>query len=104
MKAILIERDYKGQFERYALTCSEFEAEFAGEISEGMPTPCDIGQSWTLQPLVHIWYKETEIGSEEWDVFFTDMTWGLSHTDIANSNLAYIRTDFMGALYLEVKR
>lgn len=99
-KAILIEEDYKGSYERYALTPEEFNNEFAPCLAEGMPHPSVEGESWTLRPLVHMWYEETTIGSESWNNFFTDMEFGLPESDIENGNLAYIREDFSLKQYL----
>lgn len=102
MKAILIERDYKGSFERYALTLHEFETKFADELLEGMPAPFPEAQSWTLSPLVHMWYIEAETESPFWETFFTDMAWGLSDTDIININYAEVRIDLMNDLVSEL--
>ncbi len=94
-KAILVERDYKGEFERFALTPEEFEKEFDSYLSEGMLYPDNDGNTYTLRPLVHVWYCATTVGSEMWDTFFTDMEWGMAETDLKNGNLAYIRDDLM---------
>lgn len=98
IEAILIERDYKGEYERYALTPEEFNKEFATCLVEDMPPPKANGDSYTLRPLVHMWYKPCEVGSEEWTRFFTDMSWGLPDSDIESGNLAYIREEFMQSL------
>lgn len=102
MRAILIERDYKGSFERYALTIHEFKTRFADELSEGMPAPYPEAQTWTLSPLVHMWYMEAETESPFWETFFTDMAWGLSDTDIIDNNYAEVRIDFMNVLASEL--
>ena len=96
-KAILIEMDYKGSYGRYALTPEEFRAEFAEELSGGMAEPGE-EESFTLSPMVHMWYKEAEIGGELWENFFTDMEEGLPESDIENGNLAYISMDDMKSL------
>ena len=82
MKAILIERDYKGIYERFALTPDEFIAEFpdiANITTQG---------TYTISPMVHIWYSPCIVGDNMWNLFFTDMTWGLPDTDINIGNLA----------------
>jgi len=90
MKAILVEEDRKGYFRRYALTLDEFIEDFAERISEGMPPPTNFGEAYTLRPMVHVWYAETEVGSEEWNKFFTDMFYGSSEGDIKSGNAAEI--------------
>ena len=95
---IIIERDFKGELERYALTYEEFCNVFSSNFSDGLLPPKPEGSTFTLQPLVHIWYKPCEVGSDEWNRFFTDMSWGLSEGDIESGNLAYIREDFMQSL------
>lgn len=84
--AILVELDYKGCYERFALT----EAEFKRFYPNTYQTLGREEGSDTLKPLVHIWFKKTRIGSENWINFFTDMAWGLPESDIENGNLAYI--------------
>lgn len=96
---VIVERDYKGFFERYALTLDEFHKEFASELSEGMPVPGFQGESYTLQSLVHMWYQTTMLGSDLWAKFFSDMSYGLSESDIESDNLAYIRDDLFQSLY-----
>lgn len=101
IKAILVERDYKGEYERFALTPEEFEKEFPDTVKHF--GPIKEANSDTLYPLVHIWFCPTVVGSEEWNDFFTDMELGLPESDIESGNLAYIRKDFMRSLgqYLE---
>ncbi len=98
VKAILIELDYKGEYSRYALTPDEFKKEFADRLADDMPMPTIQGDSFTLRPLVHMWSKETTVKSEEWNNFFTDMSWGLSESDIEKDNLASIDYDSMKLL------
>lgn len=98
MKAILVERDYKGEFERFALTPDEFKEQFGDFLSEGSDLTKEEPGSFTVQHLVHIWYQPSDVGSEMWNRFFTDMTWGLSEGDIENKNFAYIREDFFKSL------
>lgn len=114
--AILVEMDYKGNYERFALTPEEFEKKFPETFKnfghfEGVVNTlkgdelssfeyCD---SDTLRPMVHIWFCSTNIGSEVWENFFTDMAWGLPESDIESGNLAYIDKNQMQSLskYLE---
>ena len=86
-RVFLIERDYKGFFERFALTRKQFIEEFGFE-----PKECD---TETIKPLVHIWYCETAVESGMWNIFFTDMSYGLSDSDLESNNMAYIRLDLM---------
>ena len=90
MKAVLIEQDYKGYYGRYALTPEEFAKEFKERLDEDMPEPCEEADTYTLRPMVHIWYMLTEVHSEYWETFFTDMEWGLPESDIENDNLATV--------------
>lgn len=101
-KAILLERDYKGEYERFALTPEEFNKAFRSFLAKGMPAPTTYGDSYTLQPLVHLWYCVAEVGGEKWNNFFTDMSWGMSESDIENGNLAYIREEFLLSLKVQV--
>lgn len=94
---VLVEIDYKGDFKRYALTQEEFQQEFEKRLEE-MPAPDMKGQTFTFRPMVHIWYQQTEIGSELWNTFFTDMEFGMSKGDIENGNLAYVEMDSMLSL------
>lgn len=98
MKAILVERDYKGEFERFALTPDEFKEQFGDFLSEDSDLTKEEPGSFTVQHLVHIWYQPSDVGSEMWNRFFTDMAWGLSEGDIENKNFAYIREDFFQSL------
>ena len=99
MKAILIERDYKGIYERFALTIDEFIAEF--------PDITNIATqgTYTISPMVHIWYSPCIVGDEMWNLFFSDMTWGLPDTDIDSGNLAYVNHNLFKTLlqYLPTK-
>lgn len=100
-KAILVERDYKGEFERFALTPEEFQKEYSKGLSiiakdsEGC---WSAGAVYTEKTMVHIWFREAVVGDENWNRFFTDMTDGLSQSDIEAGNRAYIREDFMQSL------
>lgn len=98
-KVILVEQDYKGEYERFALTVDEFREEypetyaafgpFEGENSFGADT---------IKPLVHIWFQSCTVGDENWTKFFSDMEMGLPQSDIDNGNLATIRLDQFGEL------
>lgn len=93
---IIVERNYKGEFERFALTPSEFYNKY-GSLPN-IPDPNGNGDSYTIKPMVHIWYKLTFIGSDEWNKFFGDMTYGLSESSIEAGEKAYIRSDLMESL------
>ena len=96
-KAILVERDYKGEYERFAFTEKEFEREFPETVKKG-EWPIMEADTDTIAPLVHIWFCPVEIGSELWNQFFMDMSWELPESDFENGNLAYIRDDFIQSL------
>lgn len=82
---VLVEEDYKGEYARFALDPHEFYRcyPFAPEATRE-------GDTYTLRPMVHIWYRSVAIGDPAWKQFFTDMASGLPDSDIANRNLAYI--------------
>ena len=92
MKAIVIERDYKGIYERFALTPEEFKEEYPGIINIATQ------DSYTISSMVHIWYCPCDIGDDTWERFFSDMSWGLPCADIDTGNLAYIRYDLCKTL------
>ena len=94
--AVLVERDYKGAYERLALTHEEFQNVFSAYPD--MPPPHSDGDTFTLKPLVHIWYRTATVGDDAWTQFFTDMTSGLPQSDIESGNHAYIRKDLMQSL------
>lgn len=87
---VLVELDYKGSYNRYALTIEEFNEEFGPRLKEDMPGPSEQSASYTLRPTVHIWYELAEVGSPHWEKFFTDMEAGLPESDIKEGNLAHI--------------
>ena len=97
MPAILIERDYKGIYERFALTSDEFMNVFP-ETAKKCSWPLQMADSDTIQPLVHIWFCPCFIGDDQWNRFFTDMTFGLPYSDINSGNLAFIREDLFQSL------
>ena len=101
IKAILVERDYKGEYERFALTPEEFEKEFPETYKDF--GPIEESNSDTIRPLVHIWFEPCVVGDDVWHRHFNDMDWGLPESDRVSGNLAYIREDFMQSLgvYLE---
>ena len=91
--AILVERDYKGIFERFALTPAEFAEEYpevTGYISG--PDTC------TLAPLVHIWFCPCKVYDNTWRTFFEDMSWGLAESDVSDRNLACVRHNMAKSL------
>ena len=87
---VLVELDYKGSDNRYALTIEEFSEEFGPRLKEDMPGPSEQSTSYTLRPTVHVWYELAEVGSPHWEKFFTDMEDGLPESDIKEGNLAHI--------------
>lgn len=87
--AILVELDYKGYYERFALTEAEFKRFYPNTYKN---LGCEEGTD-TLKPLVHIWFKKTKVESNDWTNFFTDMAWGLPDSDVENGNLAYIEPE-----------
>lgn len=98
MNAILVERNYKGELERFALTTEEFKEEYCVYSPVLARLSLETSGSFTLSPMVHIWYQPAEVGSDTWNRFFTDMTWGLSQGDLDNKNYAFIREDRMRSL------
>lgn len=100
-KAILVERVYKGEFERFALTPEEFQREY-GEglniIARDTEGCWSAGAVHTVKPMVHIWFCEVAVGDDDWQRFFTDMADGLSKGDLEAGNLAYVREDLFGEL------
>ena len=99
--AVLVERDYKGTYERFALTMEEFRKAFTDQY-EHMPEPGRAGESYTLRPMVHLWYCQAGVNDSEWDHFFTDMSYGLPDSDIKAGNLARIDYSMMKELKLSV--
>ena len=94
--AILVERDYKGEYERFALTETEFQREFPETYARF--GPIEKSDADTLRPLVHIWFCPCFVGDEVWKRFFTDMADGLPDSDIESGNLATVNKDLFGEL------
>lgn len=94
--AILVERDYKGEYERFALTEEEFQREFPETYAHF--GPIKNSNADTLRPLVHIWFCPCFVGDEVWTRFFTDMADGLPDSDIERGNLATVNKDLFGEL------
>ena len=94
---VLVQVDYKGDYERFALTPEEFEERYR-KVRPDMPEPAEDDTTYTSRPLVHIWYMMTEVGSAEWCNFFTDMSWGLPKSDIDDGNVAFIKDEEFGEL------
>ena len=88
-KAFLVELDDHGSYSRFALTEKDFKNEFPDTDIERVRE----GDTDTLKPLTHIWAAEVEIKSEEWNSFFTDMSYNLPDSDVENDNLASIDYD-----------
>lgn len=99
---VIVELDYKGSYNRYALTLQEFIDEFDELIQKDMPRPTEQGDSYTLRPLVHMWYKLVEIGNSYWKKFFTDMAFELPESDIEKGNLAHLDFENLKSLKDEV--
>lgn len=97
-EAIIIQLDYKANYKRYALTPEEFRNEFSERLAEDMPYPSEEAESYTLRPMVHIWYQKVIVGDDAWIKFFADMEDGLAEGDIRNRNLAYIDESEMKSL------
>lgn len=99
--AILVEMDYKGYYERFALTPEEFKNEFPKTFEHF--SPIEESNSDTIRPLVHIWFEPCVVGDASWERHFTDMEEGLPESDIESGNLAYIDKNQMQSLskYLE---
>lgn len=85
---ILVERDYKGTYERFALTPENFREDYSEFLAEA-----ESSGSFTIQPMVHIWFQTTTAKSAKWNEFFTDMTSGLPEADVEAGNTANIRKD-----------
>ena len=102
--AIIIEIDYKGSYERFALTSDEFSEVFKNYILEGMSKPAREGSTFTLRPLVHAWYMLTEVGSLTWNEFFTEMACGLPESDVRSGNIARVSLDDTLSLKEDVEK
>lgn len=96
IKAVLVEMDYKGYYERFALTPEEFEKEFPETFKNFGPIHEE--NSDTLRPMVHIWFEPCVVGDGAWERHFTDMEDGLPESDIEVGNLAYIDYNQMQSL------
>lgn len=94
---VLVEIDHKGSYGRFALTPNEFEERYR-KAHPSMPKAHADGTTYTLRPLVHIWYEYTDVGSTDWCNFFTDMEYGLPQTDIDEGNAASVLKDEFGEL------
>lgn len=95
---VLIEMDYKGYYERSALTMQQFNEKYKELLAKDMQPPSFCGDSYTLRPMVHMYYRSCELESEEWNDFFTDMGAGLADSDVQAGNVATIDTEEMGVL------
>ena len=102
--AVIVEIDYKGSYERFALTPDEFSEVFKNYILEGMSVPTREGSTFTLRPLVHAWYMLTEVGSLTWNEFFSERTCGLPESDAHSGNYAYISLDDTLSLKEDVEK
>lgn len=86
----LVEENYKGELARCVLTPEDFEEHFPDHPDEPISLPDEESVSYTRRPLIHAWYALTTVGSENWNTFIRDLTWGLSESDIENHNYAFI--------------
>ena len=91
--AVIIEIDYKGSYERFALTPGEFSEVFKDYIPEGISEPTREGSTFTLRPLVHAWYMLTEVGGVNWNEFFSERACGLPESDVRSGNIARVSFD-----------
>ena len=91
--AVIIEIDYKGSYERFALTPDEFSEVFKYYIPRGMSKPAPEGSTFTLRPLVHAWYMLTEVGGVNWNEFFSERACGLPESDVRSGNIARVSFD-----------
>lgn len=87
---VMVERDYKGYYERGITTIDDFQLEYP---DSGIP--CIDSDTDTLRPMVHIWYKCPK-SEDEIDTFLSDMEEGLPQCDIDSGNIAYLRKDLFG--------
>ena len=68
--AILVELDYKGSYQRFALTPEEFKERYPGTYAIFGPiTECN---SDTLKPMVHIYFSPCVVNDDKWTAFFSD--------------------------------
>ena len=99
--AVLVELDYKGQYMRFALTPEEFEKKYP-EVVADCDWPAAEADTYTISPLVHIWFKPCQINDEAWKTFFTNMEWGLSEMDLDARNLPWIDLTRFGQLRIYI--
>lgn len=104
-EAILVERDYKGEHERFALTRDEFLSEYGEALRDNGLVQGLAWNTFALRPMVFISFREVTVGDDDWERFFADMEDGLAQGEIEEGNRAYIREDFFGELkkYLPVQ-
>ena len=102
--AVIIEIDYKGSYERFALTPDEFSDCFREYIPCGMSVPAHEGSTFTLRPLVHAWYMLTEVGSLTWNEFFSERACGLPESDVRSGNIARVSLDDTLSLKEDVEK
>ena len=99
-RAILVERDYKGEYERFALTPAEFKKQYPEEFQDCFPITKPV--SLTISPMIHLWIRPCCVHDADWDKFFSDMEDGLPESNIKSGNLATIRLDLFGELKYEI--
>lgn len=90
-KCVLVELDYKGSYQRFALLPEEFAEAFPELWDELYRTLDNVdSDSYTIRPLVHIWYRVAKVNDVRWDTFFSDMEDGLPESDVESDNLAIV--------------
>lgn len=101
---VLIELDYKGYYQRFAFLPEEF-AEAFPEPWADMGNTIEAGHedSYTVRPLVHIWYRATYVNDHVWNEFFTNMTDGIPESDVEENNLATVELHECKALQYAVE-
>lgn len=103
-KVVIIEADRKGCYERFALSEDEFDKNYGEFLRKDMPQPSEDGETYTFCPMEHVWYALTDIGSDLWKIFFSDMAWGLPEGDVGAENFASISFADVESLRKEVER
>ena len=99
---VLVELNYKGIHNRYALTIQEFNEKFHESLQNDMAKPTDQSGSYTLSSLIHIWYLVVEKNDHYWERFFSDMTYGIPESDIEKGKIAHIDFPSLQSLKDEV--
>ena len=99
MNVVIVEIDYKGEYERFALTVEDFTKDYANVYDIQIPIK-HAPVTWTLRPMVHGYCSLVEIGDNIWNEFMNDMFWGLPFSDVQNGNAAYVNYDKFSRIIL----